>query len=140
MSDHPFVGMRRFDFGDQGTFGRVLTDGLALFSGELPMRGNLPNRSCIMPGLYFVDWTWSPKFEREMYLLFDVPGRAGVRKHSANFMGDVELGFLAELNGCISLGEKLGVMRGQKALLLSKPAMRRFESHMKYKPFYLGVS
>jgi hypothetical protein len=74
-----------------------------------------------------------------MYLLFDVPSRSGIRKHPANFMGDAALKFRCQLNGCIALGEKLGVMGGQRALLVSVPAMRRFESHMEMKPFRLII-
>jgi hypothetical protein len=43
------------------------------------------------------------------------------------------------LNGCIAIGEKLGWMSGQKALLLSAPAVRRFETHMNKQPFELEI-
>ena len=65
--------------------------------------------------------------------------RTGIRKHPANFMGDAALGLRSQLNGCIALGERLGWMDGQKALLLSAPAVRRFESHMSHRPFLLEI-
>jgi len=68
-----------------------------------------------------------------------VPGRAGIREHSANFMGDAKKGFHCQLNGCIAPGERLGWMDGQKAVLLSAPALRRFEMHMEHKPFTLEI-
>ena len=54
-------------------------------------------------------------------------------------MGDVTLGLRSQLNGCIALGERLGWMDGQKALLLSAPAVRRFEGHMGTAPFLLEI-
>ena len=74
-----------------------------------------------------------------MYLLLGTDPRAGIRKHSANLMGDDTMGFRRQLNGCIALGEKLGHIDGQKALLVSAPAMRRFEDHMQRKPFLLEI-
>jgi hypothetical protein len=74
-----------------------------------------------------------------MYLLLGTEPRAGIRKHPANLMGAIDKGFRAQLNGCIALGEKLGWIDGQKALLLSAPAMRRFESIMGGKPFTLEI-
>jgi len=75
-----------------------------------------------------------------MYLLLGTDPRAGIRAHSANFMGDLSMGYKRQLNGCIAFGEKVGIMDGQKALLLSAPAVRRFESHMEYKRFTLEIS
>jgi hypothetical protein len=74
-----------------------------------------------------------------MYLLGKTDPRVGIRAHSANFMGDKSLGYRMQLNGCIALGEQLGWMEGQKALLLSAPAVRRFENHMGHKPFMLEI-
>lgn len=129
----------RFDSGDQGTFGRLEMAGLSLFTGELPWRENKSNVSCIPTGIYRCAWTYSPRFRRLMYVLLDTDPRAGIRKHSANLMGDAGLGYRAQLNGCIALGERLGWLDGQKALLLSTPAMRRFEKFMGGKPFTLEI-
>jgi hypothetical protein len=74
-----------------------------------------------------------------MYLLLGTSPRAGIRKHPANFMGDRTKGLRSQLYGCIALGERLGWMDGQKALLLSAPAVRRFEDYMERKPFRLEV-
>lgn len=132
--------LERHESGDQGTFGRMWARGLSLFSGELAWRNNLPNISCIpQPGLHRVVWTWSPRFKRFMYLLLGTDPRGGIRAHAANFMGDDTLGFRRQLNGCIALGEKLGWMDRQKALLLSAPAVRRFESHMGHRAFVLEI-
>ena len=73
-----------------------------------------------------------------MYAVTGVDGRIGVRVHPSNLMGD-RPPWMKQLNGCIALGEKLGVMGGQKAVLLSAPAVRRFESAMKHQPFELEI-
>jgi hypothetical protein len=66
-----------------------------------------------------------------LYELVDVPGRFACRVHSANLA--------SQLNGCVALGERLGMMNGVKCVLVSKPAVRAFESAMKQKPFTLEV-
>jgi hypothetical protein len=134
------VVLQRGPSTDQGTFGNLVTErGFRCFTGELPWRENAPSISSVPEGEYIVKATWSPRFKRKMYLLFDVPKRSGIRKHAANFMGDAKLSYRCQLNGCIALGEKLGVMGGQRALLVSVPAMRRFESHMGMQPFRLII-
>ena len=131
--------LERLESSDHGTFGRLTMPGLSLFTGELPDRGNAPSISRIPAGIYPVRWTWSPRFKRFMYLVDEVPDRTGVRFHSANLMGDASLGFRCQLNGCIAPGERLGWMDGQKAVLLSAPAVRRFETLMNGKPFELEI-
>lgn len=131
--------IHRFDQSDQGTFGRFVAQGLSLFSAELPARGNAPSISCIPPGAYSATLTHSPRFGRPLYLIAPVSDRTGIRCHAANLMGDTALGFKSQLNGCIALGERLGYIDGQKALLLSAPAMRRFEAYFKGKTFILEI-
>ena len=133
------IVLQRMESGDQGTFGRLTTPDFWLYSGELPDRGNAPSVSCIPAGVYDVIWTWSPRFKRNMYLLLGTAPRAGIRKHPANLMGDIALGLRSQLNGCIALGERLGWIEKQKALLLSAPAVRRFEDYMQHKPFKMEV-
>lgn len=133
------VVLERRESGDQGTFGRLFAGSLSFFTGELPWRDNASNVSCIPPGRYDCRWTFSPRFRRMMYVLLDTAPRAGIRAHSANLMGDKAKGYRAQLNGCIALGERMGWLDGQKALLVSAPAMRRFESYMGGKPFTLEI-
>lgn len=136
MSD---LTLERVETSDHGTFGRVVVDGRVLFTGELPDRGNAPNISCVPAGTYGCEWTWSPAFKRFMYLLGPTPGRSGIRIHPANLCGDRACGLKAHLNGCIALGERLGTMDGQKALIVSAPAVRRLESAMERKSFILEI-
>lgn len=140
------VVIQRFDRSEQGTFGLLWTRGLQLYSGELPWLENRSNVSSIPPGpapapagLYRVAWTWSPRFRRMMYLLLGTGPRSGIRMHPANLMGAIGAGLRAQLNGCIALGERRGYLAGQKALLVSAPALRRFEAHLGHAPFNLEI-
>jgi hypothetical protein len=136
----PLVRLERHETGDQGTFGRIIVPtGLVLFTGEQPWRDNATGLSCIPLGTYPVVWTWSRTFKRMMYLLLGTDPRVGIRAHSANLMGDSAKGYRSQLQGCIALGERLGWIEGQKALLLSAPAVRRFETTMGCQPFNLEI-
>lgn len=131
--------LERLESGDQGTFGRLLAGGLAFFTGELPWRDNAPNASCVPIGTYCCIFTHSPRFGRRLYLVGPVPRRSGIRVHPANLMGDKSKGFRSQLSGCIALGERLGWMSRQKAVLLSQPAVRRLETYFKGNPFTLEI-
>lgn len=131
--------LTREDQSDQGTFGRLTCEALTLFTGELPWRENQSSISCIPAGTYNALVTFSPRFGRGLYLVGAVPSRTGIRIHPANFMGDKSKGFHCQLNGCIALGERLGTMGGQKAVLLSAPAVRRLEERMGRRPFKLEI-
>ncbi len=74
-----------------------------------------------------------------MFEVESVPKRGGIRIHSANLMGDDSKGYKRQLNGCIALGQTLGRIEGQKALLLSKPAIRQFEDLMNRQDFTLEI-
>jgi hypothetical protein len=131
--------LRRTEASDQGTFGLFTLDGLTLFSGELPDRDNAPGVSCIPPGEYRCERRFSPRFKRETYWLRDVPSRSFILIHSANLMGDAALGFKSQLNGCIALGQRRGTMGGQKAILVSAPAITDLETATNREPFTLEV-
>jgi hypothetical protein len=135
----PRLTLTRFESGNQGTFGHIQLPGMWFLTGELPWRFNTPNKSCLPAGVYLTQWQWSPRFRRDTYLLESTAPRVGIRLHPANLMGDSALGLYSQLNGCIAIGEKLGWMSGQKALLLSAPAVRRFETHMNKQPFELEI-
>lgn len=138
MSEVVKVLLQRIESTNEGTFGRLTFHNYMCFTGELPWRGNQSNISCIPFGVYLCDWTYSPKLKRKAFLINDHT-RLGIRIHSANLMGDDTLGWKRQLNGCIALGQKLGKIDGQKALLLSKPAIREFEVLMNGQSFQLEV-
>jgi len=108
---------------DAGTFGTlVLDNGWSCFTGELPWRQNLPDKSCILPGTYPVVWALSPRHGM-CYHVQHTLGRSDVEIHSANWMGDESLGYKCELKGCIALGTATGTLDGQLAVLHSKDAI-----------------
>ena len=112
---------------DEGTFGtlRVYNGGALLytcFTGELPDRDNLPNRSCIPVGMYTCQ-PWSSKKYPDHYHVMRVPGRSGILIHQGNFCGDIEKGLLSNVQGCILVGRQFGTIKGQQAVLSSRLAM-----------------
>jgi len=134
------VRIKRKESGPHGTFGWLVTEGFSCFTGELPWLDNASRVSCIPVGTYDVLWAMSPRFKRYTYRLLNVPDRGGVLIHSANLMGDKAKGLRAQLEGCIALGEKVGYMDGQKALLLSRPAVSAFERMLGGQSFKLEIS
>jgi hypothetical protein len=134
------VRLVRFDGSDQGTFGKIYYPDHIRFTGELPDRNNQNNISCIPKGIYKVLWTLSPRLKKFTYEVQGVPKRGGIRIHSSNLMGDSSLGYVAQLLGCISIGEQLGYIKKQKALLISKPAVDNFILIMQKLPFMLEIS
>lgn len=133
------VLLRRIESSDQGTFGKLSFNNFSCFTGELPDRNNESNISCIPKGKYLCSWTYSTRFRKKMYEVTNVPSRAGIRVHTANLMGDKTKGLRCQLNGCIALGSRLGEIDGQKALLLSRPAVRQFEDLMEGRTFMLEI-
>lgn len=134
------VKLLRFETSNQGTFGILLINNqFFCYTLELPNKGNKPNISCIPADTYGVKWTYSPAFKRRMYLITNVKERSGIRIHSANFAGDAKKGYKKQLYGCIALGCKIGKLGNQKAVLVSRPTVRKFENLMKKKPFKLQI-
>ena len=130
--------LRRTEMGDAGTFGVLEVDGHTFHTGELPWRDNRRGKSCVPAGTYIVKWDPSPRFGHK-YELFGVPGRTTILIHEANFVGDEDLGFQAEVDGCIALGSALGVIDGQQAVTGSKKAVKRFEELLAHEPFELTI-
>ena len=139
----PKLTLTRLESSAHGTFGLLQFehDGWleSFYTGELPWLDNASGKSCIPVGTYKVTKTNWIKYNKPVYILKDVPGRQGILIHSANFMGDREKGLKSQLYGCIALGEKLGTMEGQKALLVSSPAVRRFQDIMEWADFELEI-
>ena len=133
------VLLTRVDKSDQGVFGIIYFCGMKRFTGELPDRDNASNISCIPPGDYAVKWTPSNRLKKFTYEVLGVPKRGGIRLHSSNLMGDASKGYVAQLRGCISLGEKIGSIRRQKALLISRPAISTFETVLQRQTFLLRI-
>lgn len=137
------ITLTRIETSDHGTFGTFSIpngDYLEfLYSGELPWRENQSGKSCIPTGVYQVSKAvWIGK-NKLVFMLKNVPKRQGILVHAANFMGDREKHLKSQLYGCIALGEKLGTMDGQRSLLVSAPAIRRFQAMLEWEDFELEI-
>lgn len=129
---------------DQGTFGVLTFGGQTCRTTELPWRDNRVQRSCIPTGTYTCAIVQSPKFGR-VYGVQNVPGRSAVLIHSANFAGDVDMGYTTQLHGCIAPCERVGLMKNnagnmQAAGLVSRPALARLMAWAAGNPFTLEIS
>lgn len=131
----------RKETSDQGTFGKLIIPDsiIELYTGELPWKDNAPNVSCIPEGKYVVNWTFSPSFKKHTYQIMNVPFRSGIRIHSGNYCGDTSKGYHSHVYGCVLLGNNIGIMDKQKAVLLSRPAVSTFEILMDRKSFELEI-
>ncbi len=125
---------------EQGTVGTAWLDKKNNWvSLELPDLNNLPRVSCIPVGEYKVVWTYSPTFKKYTYQIMNVPKRGGIRIHSGNWAG-LAGKYRTHSQGCPLLGIKLGVLKGQIAVLSSRLAVQQFETAMQRKPFLLKVT
>ena len=91
----------------------------------------------IPPGVYRCALVQSPRFGR-VYHVRDVPGRDAVLIHAGNVAGAIPK-YRTHVQGCILLGEQRGRIDGQRAVLVSRPAVRRFLAALKGEPFELEV-
>jgi hypothetical protein len=79
------------------TEGTLELDGVQqCYTLELPVKDGKPG-SAIPPGKYPVMITYSPKFDRDMPLLLNIPNRSDIRIHWGNSPHDTE--------GCILVGQ-----------------------------------
>lgn len=85
---------------------------------ELPDRGNQHGISRIPAATYLCSLRWSEKHNGKRYGVNDVPGRDNIEIHSANVP--------SELLGCIATGTKTGVINGERGVLNSVDALKRF--------------
>ena len=106
MRVSPFLLMNviinRIEFEEYQTLGQLIVmDGLKLVfqckTLELPWKDNRQMISCIPPGCYPLKLEWSPRFEMELWEIYDVPNRSECKFHVANYV--------RQLNGCIALGD-----------------------------------
>lgn len=134
--------LRRTESSSHGTFGVLLNeDNVRLcFTIELPWKDNKPNVSCIPTGVYKCDYTYSPAFKRNMYIVQNVKGRSGIRIHKGNVAGDISLGLRSDFKGCIGLGSGMAVSAGgQKMITHSAAAINTFEDLLDYESFELTI-
>lgn len=132
------VTLRREPGDDHGTPGVLVALGQGWNTLELPWRQNRRKLSCIPAGRYRCVWVRSPRFGW-VYHVTSVPDRTAILIHGGNLAGDVLKGLKTHVQGCILLGERRGRLGGQRAVLVSQAALRRFHGVMGERPFTLEV-
>lgn len=137
MRNAYIIRQYKSDHGTRGTL-RVPSLNFKCFTMELPDRENQSNISRIPPGVYVCRIRHSPRFGKVFHLQ-DVEGRTYILIHAGNFGGDVSKGLKSHTHGCILLGKKRGTIKGQKAILVSKPTIRKFMNLMGDSEFTLTI-
>lgn len=125
---------------DKESLGVLNTDqGFTCKTLELPDKGNAKQISCIPPGKYICTYTKSPLFSKNAghdvytYAVTNVPNRAGIRIHSANYH--------KQLLGCVALGSAHKDLNsdGELDVIHSGKTMELFEAHMNKEDFELEI-
>lgn len=137
MNAKKVQGFRTYDDGKQslGILAVTDTSGVVFVARtlELPYKDNANSISSFNPGKYICKYTMSPSFGFKTYEITGVPGRAGVRIHSANYV--------TQLRGCIALGasHKDINMDGLSDVDHSGDTVKAFEKLMNYEDFELEI-
>ena len=107
--------LTRTDESEYGTFGVLVLGSFRCFTLELPWRGNRRCVSRIPAGTYAVAPYSSAKYRQALRVL-DVPEREAILIHQGNWAGDREQGLLCNVLGCILVGDRRGIIKGQPGL------------------------
>lgn len=100
------------------------------FTIELPWLDNHPDLSCIPSGIYEFVKYMSPKHGFMVWEAQNVPGRKNIEIHPANLA--------SELLGCIGVGDTLGDIDGNSAVLNSQNTFHMLMSKLP-DSFYLTI-
>lgn len=140
--------LTRLETSDEGTFGELISDsGFTCRSLELPWRGNAKGRSCIPAGVYVFRWRTDSPAHGECYQAdpdAEAPGRDNIQIHAANWAGDQDKGFKAELLGCIAPGKAVSVMehapgKPQRGVTESRATLEKLVKDLNREPFELAI-
>ncbi len=129
--------LRTYDDGKQTLGALIVTDKTGVIfvarSLELPYKDNANSISSFTPGKYICKYTMSPSFGFKTYEITSVPGRSGVRIHSANYV--------SQLRGCIALGDAHKDINadGLSDVVHSGETVKAFETLMNFEDFELEI-
>ena len=95
-------------------------------------RGWLDNKSgvsCIPEGIYNMKLEHSPRFKKNLWEIYGVPGRSECKFHAANYW--------RQLNGCIALGAKHVDIDGDgdPDITSSRDTMKKFHTALQGQQF-----
>jgi hypothetical protein len=133
------VIINRTSGNEKQTLGVLTVGNFTAKTLELPDKNNASRVSCIPVGTYICKFTKSPLFSKNAgkpvftYAVLNVPNRAGIRIHSANYA--------RQLLGCVALGaaHKDLDADGQLDIIHSGDTMRKFEEFMNREDFELTI-
>jgi hypothetical protein len=123
-------GVQEFSLGrliqnSYATYGHLLDveNRIVCCTVERPWLNNANDISCVPAGSYLCHRYFSPKHQRDVFMLGDVPGRTNIEIHIANLP--------TELLGCIALGLHFGEVTNKRGdhghgVLESEPAFDAF--------------
>ena len=105
--------LTRIEFSDYWTIGHIRIEGKFIcLTCEPPWKNNVPNVSCVPEGLYLCVLEYSPRFEKNLYELKNVPDRSEIKFHPISYSD--------QTNGCIGPMRDFFRLVGQDRILLSK--------------------
>lgn len=113
-----------------GTLGTLEHGEFSCVTMEPPWLNNLPNVSCIPTGTYQCHWHKSPRYGW-VYAVLGVAGRSNILIHAGNIAQHTK--------GCVLLGQRVGRLAGQPAVLVSRVTVRRHAGMLDKTPFTLEV-
>lgn len=116
-----FLRLVRKYFTDKSTIGELYINGhFFCYTLEDPVRNKkIKHETAIPAGRYEIIITYSPRFERFLPLLIDVPQYTGIRIHSGNIP--------EETDGCILVGYRKGQDKIWRSRLALRDLMKRME-------------
>jgi hypothetical protein len=97
---------------------------------EPPWKDNEPFISCIPEGFYTCEKVMSDKFG-QTFEIMNVLGRTDILFHWGNYAGDVDRNYFSDTQGCVIVGEKHGMLSGQKVVLSSKVTFALFMTKLR---------
>ena len=116
----------RDSYSEMGTFGKLyINSQFFCYTVEKPWEENKEGESCIPEGTYPLGLRYSPVVKKtsagefeEGYEVMNVPGREYIMIHVGNSQRDFE--------GCIGLGDSLGYVHNEWAVLNSRTTFKKF--------------
>ena len=124
------ITLNRLQHFNSCTRGVIVIGDDVFYTLELPDRDNASNISRIPEGDYTCVIRKSRKYGTT-YHVTNVIGRSYILVHSGNIARHTK--------GCILIGSRFGSLYGHRAVLSSKPALRKFNTILDNKPFLLKV-
>ena len=120
MNDPATATLIRTEMTGDYTLGVLAIEGARFPVLERPWLNNRANRSCIPAGTYnatFMARSSSGRYKR-VYWIRQVPDRGGILIHAGNVVSNSL--------GCLLIGRRTGWLKGKRAVLNSRSALREF--------------